>query len=54
MSDNNSGVPIAGAVKINGNGHSIDGDSISRAFIIYGDNVVLSNIVFKNCYFEAS
>ncbi|MBO4516142.1 hypothetical protein J5751_01595 [bacterium] len=35
---------------IDGNGHTIDGASKSRIFIITGDNITLKNIIFKNGY----
>ncbi len=33
---------------IDGNGHTIDGDGMSRIFIVTGKNITLKNIIFKN------
>ena len=35
-------------LRINGNGHTIDGSELSRIFYITANNVILENITFKN------
>lgn len=44
------GITISKAITIDGNGHSIDGNNLARAFYITGSNVIIKNILFKNCY----
>lgn len=45
-------IPINKTLTINGNGHTINGNNLARSFNIEDDtdNVVLKNIIFKNCY----
>lgn len=45
-----NGITINKAITIDGNGHYIDGNNLARAFYITGKNVVIKNIVFKNCF----
>ena len=49
-----SGIFINRSVIIDGQGHEIDANYSSRIFHINADNVVLKNIVFKNCHSNAS
>lgn len=48
LEKSNSGIHINKPVVINGNGHSIDAQNMTRIFNINADNVVLKNITFLN------
>ena len=48
--NNVNGITINKAITIDGNGHSIDGNNLARAFYITGINVTIKNIIFKNCF----
>jgi len=43
------GINITKEITIDGQGHTISGDYISRAFNVYANNVFLKNISFINC-----
>ena len=45
-----NGIDITKSLTIDGNGHSIDGASISRIFNVIGSKVVLKNLLIKNTY----
>lgn len=45
-----NGIQINRPLTINGNGITIDGSNNARAFNIIGDNVIINNITFINCY----
>ena len=42
-------VTISKTITINGNGLAIDANNLNRAFHITADNVVVKNIIFRNC-----
>ena len=44
------GIDINNKITINGNGFTIDGNSLARVFNIKSDHVTLKNINFVNCY----
>lgn len=48
LNGSNKGIIISKSITINGNGHTLDGNNISRIFNITADNVVLRNINFIN------
>ena len=45
---NNKGILISKSITIDGNGHTIDANKVSRIFNIVADNVILKNINFLN------
>ena len=47
-SDYQNGIRIKRAVTINGNGMTIDGNKLARAFYVSGKNVIIKNITFIN------
>ena len=48
VNDSKYGISIDKPITIDGNGFSIDGNSYSRGFTIYGNKIILKNIIFKN------
>ena len=50
-SDFKNGIKITKAITIDGQGFTIDGSNLSRAFYITVNNVTLKNITFINCSF---
>ena len=53
--DSQDGITIArDNIIIDGNGHSIDGNSKSKIFTITGNNVTLKNIILKNAFTDIS
>ncbi len=47
-SGSTEGISINKPMTIDGQGHTLDGNKLSRIFNIYSDNVILKNIYFKN------
>lgn len=45
-----NGITIDKPITIDGNGHTIDGNNLARAFYVTADKVTIKNIQFKNCY----
>ena len=52
FSGSTEGITISKSITINGNGHYINGGNVSRAFKITASNVVLKNIIFKDCEYQ--
>ncbi len=48
INGSNKGISITNAITIDGNGHTLDGNSLSRMFNITADDVTLKNINFIN------
>lgn len=45
-----NGITISKPITIDGNGHTIDGNDLARAFNVTANQVALKNIKFKNCF----
>ena len=48
VNGSNNGIVISKSITIDGNGHTLDGNKLSRIFFISADNVTLKNINFIN------
>ena len=48
LTDDKYDIRISKSITIDGNGNSIDGNNAASFFEIYGNNVTLKNIIFKN------
>ena len=52
ISGSNDGLGLANSITIDGKGHIIDGNNMSRIFYIIPNNVILKNITFINALFK--